>query len=223
MEQNINTFIPHESKSKATNARFGSVLFVVSIGFLLVAGVAGVMSYLARTASGAQLKSYQDSLERSRQAFNTGLPIRSIEEFDKRLRASRDIMSKHKSFEGLFSLVERITLTNVQITSLSYTENDNTKKNVVRVVARAPDYKTIAEMNEQFSIDEEARRYITDVVFSNLSVDTKGSNLISFEIMFTVDPEFLMYSKYIEPTTGGEDSNDVVNSARNDSPNIKNQ
>lgn len=223
MEQNTNTFIPHDAKNKTTDARFGSVLLVVSVGFLIVAAVVGIMSYLARTASNAQLASQQESLERSRQAFNTGLPIRSIEELDKRLRAAKDIIAKHKSFTGFFELVERITLSKVQITSLSYVESDNTKKNFVRIVARAPDYKTIAEMNEQFSIDEEARRYITDVIFSNLSVDTKGNNLISFEMTFTVDPEFLLYSRYIKQDSTAGVIENTVGSVRNVSPNIKNQ
>jgi hypothetical protein len=223
MEQNTNTFIPHDAKNKTTDTRFGSVLLVVSIGFLMVAVVVGIMSYLARTASNAQLLSQQESLERSRQAFNTGLPIRSIEELDKRLRAAKDIIAKHKSFIGFFELVERITLSKVQITSLSYVESDNTKKNFVRIVARAPDYKTIAEMNEQFSIDEESRRYITDVIFSNLSVDTKGNNLISFEMTFTVDPEFLLYSRYIKQDSAAGVVENTVGSVRNVSPNIKNQ
>lgn len=220
---NTKTFIPHESKQKVVNARFGSVFVVISIVVFIGSVAIGVISFLLRQASNLQLTSYQASLERSRQSFSAGLPIRTIEEFDKRLRAAKDIISKHKSFTGLFNLLERITLKKVQITSFSYTETDNTKKNVVRIVARAPDYKTIAEMNEQFSIDEEARRYITDVVFSNLAVDKKDDNLISFEITFKIDPEFLLYSRYLDinPSFGVEDV--LIDSARINTPVIKNQ
>ena len=224
MENPNNTFIPHVEKTK-TKARLGSVMFVFSILIFVVAiSVAGV-SYFMRINSSTQLVSYKQGLDRSRVRFSEGLPIRSIEEFDKRLRAGRDLLSRHKSFTGLFNLVERITLTNVQFTSFTYTELDNTKKNTVRLIGRAPDYKTIAEQSEQFSLDPDARRYITDVVFSNLSVDPKNENLITFEIVFTVDSEFLLYNRYVDGAMLPEDSNIVLPDASSprDSSGIINQ
>ncbi len=226
MEIKNNTFIPHESKRR-TSTTFGSVMFVLSIGvFVVVLGVAG-FTYFLRTSLDSQIGSYQDSLNKAKERFNQGLSVRTIEEFDKRLRASRDILSKHKSFTGLLNLVERITLQNVQFTSFSYMEADSTRKNIVRLVGRAPDYKTIAEQSEQFSLDEEARRYISDVVFSNLNLDTKDTGLITFEISMTVDPEFLLYSRYVNPVNTGSNMDEVITgvdtSSRNTNPNIRNQ
>lgn len=191
-----NTFIPHETNKKQSSS-FGSVVFVLSIGVFIATVSISLVSYLLRTSLSSQINSYQESLSKAKVRFNEGVPVHTIEEFDKRLRASRDILAKHKSFTGLLSLVERITLKNVQFTSFSYLEADSTRKNVVRLIGRAPDYKTIAEQSEQFSLDEEARRYITDVVFSNLELDKKGTGLITFEVSMLVDPEFLLYSKYI--------------------------
>lgn len=222
MSQDNNTFIPHENKVKA-NTQFGGALLVLALIVFLVAVVVAGMAFILRRNSTAQLLTYQKSLDMSRSRFSEGLSIRSIEEFDKRLKASRELLSRHKSFEGLFGLIEQITLKNVQFVSFSYSEIDNTRKNVVRLTGRAPDYKTIAEESEQFSLNADARRYITDVVFSNLSVDQK-TNLISFEVMFTVDPEFLLYQRYVDPTqTGNLIDSGTVESARIVAPNIKNQ
>ncbi len=222
MSQDNNTFIPHENKVKA-NTQFGGALLVLALIVFLVAVVVGGMAFILRRNSLAQLVTYQKSLDMSRSRFSEGLPIRSIEEFDKRLKASKDLLNRHKSFEGLFSLIEQITLKNVQFVSFSYSEMDSTRRNVVRLTGRAPDYKTIAEESEQFSLNADARRYITDVVFSNLSVDPK-TNLISFEIMFTVDPEFLLYRRYVEEELGsGLVETGTVESVRQVPPNIKNQ
>lgn len=222
MNQDSNTFIPHENKVK-TNVQFGGALLVLALIVFLVAVVVAGMAFILRRNSTVQLLNYQKSLDMSRGRFSEGLPIRNIEEFDKRLKASRDLLSRHKSFSGLFGLIEQITLKNVQFVSFSYSEVDNTRKNVVRLTGRAPDYKTIAEESEQFSLNADARRYITDVVFSNLSVDQK-TNLISFEVMFTVDPEFLLYQRYVKSEEGGEiiDSS-IVPSARQAAPNMQSQ
>ncbi len=222
MNQDNNTFIPHENKAKV-QAQFGGALLVLTLIVFVVAVVIAGMSFVLRKNSETQLVTYKNSLDASRNRFSEGLSIRTIEEFDKRLKASRDLLGRHKSFDGLFGLIEKITLKNVQFVSFSYLEMDNTRKNVVRLTGRAPDYKTIAEESEQFSLDSDARRYITDVVFSNLSVDQK-TGLISFEVMFTVDPEFLLYRRYVTDNTITDVIDaDTVDSARTSVPNIKNQ
>lgn len=217
---NQTTFIPHENTQKTAGSG-SKILLITSLVIFAAALIVFVGAYFLRQSELAKLSSYQESLDRSTERFSEGLSIHAIEEFDTRLRASKDLLARHKSFTGLFMLIERITLKNVQFISFSYNEIDNNKKNVVRLVGRAPDYKTIAEESEQFSIDEDARRYITNVVFSNLSVDTKDTGLISFEVTFTVDPEFLSYSRYLNlslPALTNEKS-----SPRDAAPVIRNQ
>lgn len=201
MDNIKNTFIPHESNSPKKDT-FGIIVVVISIAALIVSVLFAGFSYISRTTYAKKLASYEESLKNSKERFNQGLPIRTIEQFDTRLRSAKDLLAKHKSFQSLFDLVERITLKNVQLKSFTYTDSSNLKKNTVHLVGLAPDYKTIAEQSEQFSIDTEARRYITDVVFSNLSVDEKNSGLISFEVEFTVDSEFLSYARSIENESG---------------------
>ncbi len=221
MESN-HTFVPHES-SKKRSSSFGSVLFVLSIGvFVVVLAISG-FSYILRKSITSQIASYQESLIKAKERFNQGVPVHTIDEFDKRLRAGRDILAKHKSFTGLLGLVERITLKNVQFTSFSYMESDSNRKNVVRLVGRAPDYKTIAEQSEQFSLDEEARRYITEVVFSNLELDKKGTGLITFEVSMVVDPEFLLYSRYVNNEDDLTNVVESVTSTRNSVNNLRSQ
>ncbi len=221
MDPNNNkTFIPHNDTSTG-NSRIGNLFFFVSL-FLFIASIifAGI-AFVMRKNAEKSLISYQETLSNSEKKFKEGLPVHTIQELDKRIRATKDILNKHKSFTGFFSLLERITLKNVQFTKLSYNSENLNKANSVTIIGRASDYKTIAEQSEQFSRDEEARRYLTDVIFSNLIVDTKDTGLISFEINFNVDEEFLSYNKYIikQDITGVNN----INSPRDAVPKVKSQ
>jgi hypothetical protein len=123
-------------------------------------------------------------------------------------------------------LIEKITLKDVQFTSFTYNDVDNGKKNSVQLIGRAPNYKAIAEQSEQFSNDEEARRYITDVVFSNLSVDPKNNDFVNFEVRFQVDPEFLVYNRYITLPNTKIDLQNIPDdniTGRKGAPNVQNR
>ena len=195
METSPNTFIPHEDTKNSKST--GNILVLISVIIFIIAIVFGGLAYLYRKNQETQTKKHEDALTRSKERFSTGIPIRTLQQFDLRLHTSKDLLAKHKSFTGLFNLIERITLKDVQFTSFSYKETDNLKKNVVHLVGRAPDYKTIAEQSEQFSNDEESKRYITDVIFSDLAIDVKNTGLVTFEVTFQVDPEFLLYNRYL--------------------------
>lgn len=225
METTPNTFIPHEDNNNSNN-RLGNILILISVIVLVVSIVLGGGSYLFRKNQEVQTKKHEDALTRSKERFSTGIPIRTLQQFDIRLKTSKELLAKHKSFTGLFDLIERITLKDVQFTAFSYYEVDNTKKNVVKLSGRAPDYKTIAEQSEQFSNDEEAKRYITDVIFSDLAVDVKDTGLVTFEVTFQVDSEFLMYNRYLNlPLNKTTPSSvDITNPAtRPGVPNIQSQ
>lgn len=210
METQTNSFIPHETSFPKN--RFTNIGIIFCIILFIASGAIAGFSYLLRKKEEVKTVSYEDVLSRSRERFSTGLPIYTLQEFDSRLRTAKDLLSGHKSLTGLFKLIERITLKNVQFTSMSYSANDG----VVILKGRAPDYATVAEQNEQFSIDSDARRYVTGVLFSNLSVDTKGQRMVNFEISFKIDPEFLLYNRYLLIPTQTESSS--VNNI-----NIKNQ
>lgn len=191
MEEQTRSFIPHEINSSKNH--FKNIGIIFSIFIFIASGVIAGGSYLLRKKEEVKTATYEDVLSRSRARFSTGLPIYTLQEFDSRLRTAKDLLSGHKSLTGLFKLIERITLKNVQFTSMSYSALDG----VVILKGRAPDYATIAEQNEQFSIDSDARRYVTGVLFSNLSVDTKGQRMVNFEVSFKIDPEFLLYNRYL--------------------------
>lgn len=220
MDTNNKTFIPHEN-TNTTSSKLGNLFFFISL-FLFIASlvVAGV-AFIMRKNAEKSLLTYQETLLNSEKKFKEGLPVHTIQELDKRMRAAKDILNKHKSFTGFFALIERITLKNVQFIKLSYSSLDSNKNNTVTMVGRAPDYKTIAEQSEQFSRDDESRRYLTDVIFSNLLADTKDTGLISFEVTFNVDEEFLNYNRYIikQDITGVNNPT----SPRDAVPNIKSQ
>lgn len=226
MDTSDNKFIPHDG-SGHKSTRLENVGVILSIIIFIVAIVLAGVSYLLRKNEEKSSISYEQSLNESKKRFATGLPIHTFQEFDARLNAAKEILSKHKTFTAIFPLIERITLTNVQFTSFSYNEADSTKNNSIRLVGHAPDYKTVAEQSEQFSRDEEARRYVSNVIFSNLSVNTKDSGGINFEISFEVDKELFSYNRYLMFPKTSQTNNDlpidVPTTGRNGAPVIKNQ
>lgn len=228
MNTQTNTFIPHDNTKKTGSNRLGNFLLFFTIIIFIVAIIFAFLSYVLRQKEEKQIATYEEALNNSQQRFASGLSINTFKQLDTRLSASRELLGKHKSFKGLFSLVEQLTLEQVQFTSLSYSSIDNTQSNLVKLIGKAPDYKTIAEQSEQFSKNEEAKRYITNVVFSNLSLAKEGRNDIVFEVSFQVDPEFLSYNRYLDLSSKNtvieipEETN-TTSSSRINSPNIKNQ
>ncbi len=219
-----NTFVPHENKSSSDG--LGNWVVVISIIIFVLSIAIGGGSYFLRKNQEVKTKKHEDTLTRSKERFESGIPIRTLQQFDLRLRSAKELLSKHKSFAGLFPLIEKITLKDVQFTSFTYNDVDNGKKNSVQLIGRAPNYKAIAEQSEQFSNDEEARRYITDVVFSNLSVDPKNNDFVNFEVRFQVDPEFLVYNRYITLPNTKIDLQNIPDdniTGRKGAPNVQNR
>lgn len=213
MENNTNLkFIPHENEKKQPKIVVGSFVLVLTVIVFIVSLIVALFFYVTRVSLNKQIVSYNTELEQIKIRFNEGIPVRSVKEFDKRLVSTKQILDQHKSFNEFFKILEKITLKNVQIISLTYSSEATSSTNlkpahVVRMIARAPNYKTIAETNEQFSVDEEARRYFTDVVFSNLFTDDKRPNTIDFEVEFKVDETLLSYLRQIT----AEEKNKQIN------------
>ncbi|OGI77271.1 hypothetical protein A3C57_02985 [Candidatus Nomurabacteria bacterium RIFCSPHIGHO2_02_FULL_33_12] len=223
-----NKFIPHDDRQH-NSPRWANVGVLLAIIIFIVSLALAGAAYFLRKNAEKSASFYEQSLAQSKTRFETGLPIHTFQEFDARLKAAKEILSKHKTFTAVFPLIERITLKNVQFKSFSYNETDSEKKNTIRLFGSAPDYKTVAEQSDQFSKDEEARRYVSNVIFSNLSVNTGNSGGINFEISFEVDPELLSYNRYLmfpkinDPANILPSTIDVPDQGRNGAPVIKNQ
>lgn len=196
--QTHQNFIPENAKPKITNIpKWQNLLLVFSVITFLASILGGVGFYLVRVGTKSSNTSYEQSIIRAKERFDAGLPVKTLEQFDMRLRAANDILKKHKAFDQFFGILEKITLKNVQFTSFSFKEGDGGKKGEIKLTGVGPDYKTVAEQSEQFSNDPDARRYFTDIIFSNLNVDKTNKGVVNFDVTFGVDPELLLYSKQI--------------------------
>lgn len=212
---NINdktSFVPHEQVVKSGSS-FGNFFFKLSIFTFIASLVFAVFAYFMRVQTISSYAAYQTSFNKAKERLNSGLPIETVTEFNSRLDVASMLLSEHKSLTPVFNLLEKITLTNVQFTSFSYKEVGNSGKNVVTLQGRAPNYKTVAEQSEQFSQNQEAKRYFTGLVFTNLDFGPKEKrNDVNFEVTFSVEPELLEYSRTVADTgTNNTDTNSATN------------
>ena len=124
--------------------------------------------------------------------------ITDLQTFDKRMSASRQILTNHTVLSPLFSLIADTTIPSVQYTS--FTEQATDKGFFVTMMGLARDYKSVALQAGVFNSTK--GRYFKNVIFSNLS--RNKDNYITFNIDFSVDPSLLSYEKYNQlqqPTT----------------------
>lgn len=189
------SFVPHEENKKPTN-RLSSFVFVFSVIIFVIACVLAAFGFVVKKRSEAVYVNYQESFRNAEERLKTGLPISVVTELNTRLGVAEKLLTLHKSFTPFFDLLEKVTLKNVQFTSFSYTEKLNNEVNVVKLTGYAPDYKTVAEQSEQFSQDAEAKRYFSNLVFTNLDFNTKEKRAgVNFEVTFNIEPELLDYNR----------------------------
>jgi hypothetical protein len=191
------SFATHEEKKKPSN-RLSSFIFLFSLVIFITACVLAAFSFGIKKRTEIVYTNYQNSFRSAEERLKTGLPISNVTELNTRLGVAQKLLATHKSFVLFFDLLERVTLTNVQFTSFSYSEKLNNQKNVVQLTGYAPDYKSVAEQSEQFSQDKETKRYFSNLVFTNLDFNSKEKKPgVNFEVTFNIEPELLDYNRSI--------------------------
>jgi hypothetical protein len=191
MENSFQTsFIPKKSivtnsvTRRAPTNLFSIIAFVILMIILLTSG--GLFLYKGYlTKKKATLSS---SLIKVRDNFDKDT-ITELQLFDKRVSASKQILSTHTALTPLFSLIAETTIPSVQYTS--FTQQATDKGFFVSMAGIAVDYKSVALQASVFNSNK--GRYFKNVVFSNLS---RGKdNYITFNLDFSVDPSLLSYEK----------------------------
>jgi len=199
MEQDFQTsFIPKKPmiEERAVSSRPTSLFTIISIFiFFTVIIVTGALYFyngiLAKniTQMESDLNLAQDRFEPSK--------IVQLQVLDKRLIASNEVLSNHIAISPIFDALQAITMKTIGYTKFSYNFDDSKNTKItIKMSGTAIGYTSIALQADLFS----KNKYLIDPIFSNLSLDDKGN--VTFDLDFSVDPNFVDYKKMLETTSG---------------------
>jgi len=192
MEQNFQTsFIPKKPivQDRVVAPRPVGSFAVISIFVLFSMLLATVGLYLYKGITIKSVEQMKNTLNLAKNRFEPS-KINELQVLDKRLRASSEILSKHVAITPIFEALEELTLKTVRYTKFSYSVGDEASARVVvKMSGVAVGYRSVALQSDLFT----KNKNLIDPVFSNLTLDDKGSVL--FDLEFSVDSNFINYKQ----------------------------
>ena len=189
-------------EERATSARPVGLLTIISIFIFFTVVVASGGLYFYKGVLSKSIVQMEKDLALAKNRFEPS-KITQLQTLDKRLRASSLVLSNHIATSPIFKALQAITMKTVRYTKFSYElGTDKNPKILVKMSGQAIGYRSIALQSELFT----KNKYIVDPVFSNLSLDDKGSVL--FDLEFSVDPSFVDYKQTL--LAEGDNSSDTM-------------
>ena len=192
MEQNFQTsFIPKKPVIEHRVAMTPPVglLFIVSIFILFTVILATGGFYFYKTVLTKSIAQKEDNLKLARNRFEPER-ITELQQLDKRLRASSEILSGHIAITPVFEALSLLTMKTVRYTKFNYRLGTEENPNIlVKMSGLAIGYRSIALQSDLFA----ENKNLIEPVFSNLSLDNSGN--VVFDLEFSVDPSFVNYKQ----------------------------
>lgn len=226
MEPKFQTsFIPKQSlapspaaqRRSASNSRAFGLGTVIAIVIFIGAVSASVLLFLYEQYLTRSIQSNQASLERAREAFEPAL-IKELGRLDDRINAANIILNQHIAPSALFTLLESITLQNVQFTSFSYTGEGTNGMVAISLSGKAKSFQTVALQSDLLG----SNSYLKNTVVSELALDASGD--VTFQVNANVDPRFLSYLSKVQKNpsapSGATETVPVENQATSTNPSI---
>lgn len=190
MAQQVESVIVHHKRPMGALSFFAIFIIIVLV-------IATIGLYLYKNVLNGELASAKQSLILAQKSFGPEV-ISDLELFNRRMSASKVLLSSHVVFSPLFSLLNQLTIPSVQFTRFQQTSTATGEGFTVRLNGIARDYKSIALQAQVFN--SPSGKYLQDVVFSNLTLsneDTDKKGYVTFSLSFTVDPVLLSYEKQL--------------------------
>ncbi len=190
MDTGIKTsFIPKTTLARPSGTPVsGGMGFVAFFSILLL--VVSLLGYLAAYSYNSLVRKEVASLEidinKAKAAFDPVL-LKVFENLDRRLRASNDLLTNHKTVEPLFLLFDQLTLKSVRFNNFNFT--DSQVGTSVRLSGEALNFQAVALQALEFSKDNR----IINPIFSNLGVDAKTGR-VRFDVSFKVGASLISYA-----------------------------
>jgi len=195
-EQEIKTaFIPKRPlvESDAPKSKsIGLVSFLATVIFILAIAGAGA-SYFYKSSLIKKKDVLQSSMARAQNTFDDPKLLLNIQNLDKRLSATKAVLSGHATVYPIFKSLEDSTLKTVRFTRFGYDisgDGDNASV-IIKLSGIASSYNSIALQSDIFG----KKNFLHNVVFSNLNLDDKGR--VAFDLTFSVDSSVISFEKYL--------------------------
>lgn len=193
MEGDFQTsFIPKKPLSEdrvQTTKPVSILVFIATIIFFASLLGAGLM-YFYKASLIRSVSISKSNLDKAKEAFE-GDFIRELQDFDRRISASNEILSSHVTLSPIFEALGVATLKSVQFTKFAHniTGSGTSAKIVVTMSGKADNYTAIALQSDQLTLN----KYIKDPIFENLTLDERSNVL--FDLTFQVDPSFVLFGE----------------------------
>lgn len=193
MEGDFQTsFIPKKPLSEdrvQTTKPVSIFVFVATIIFFASLLGAGLM-YFYKASLVRSVSISKANLDKAKEAFE-GDFIKELQDFDRRISASNEILSSHITLSPIFEALGVATLKSVQFTKFSHkiTGTGASAKIIVTMSGKADNYTAIALQSDQLT----QNKYIKDPIFENLTLDERSNVL--FDLTFQVDPSFVLFGE----------------------------
>lgn len=198
MEPNFQTsFIPKKPmiEERAAASRSIGFLMIISIFIFFTALLGSGGLYFYRELLKKNIVQMENELNLAKSRFEPS-KIVQLEQLDKRLIASSEILSKHMAVSPIFKILQGVTMKTVQYLNFSYIlGTEQNQKITVKMKGITNGYRSIALQSDVFAENE----FMIDPVFSNLSLDEKGNVL--FDLEFSVDPALINYKQTLASDT----------------------
>ncbi|MFA6177291.1 MAG: hypothetical protein WC694_00110 [Candidatus Paceibacterota bacterium] len=192
MEQNFQTsFIPKKPiiKESASYERPVSLFLIISIFIFFTVLVTSGGLYFYKGILVKKIADMDKTLNLAKNRFEPS-KISELQNFDKRLISSSEILSKHITIIPIFNALEQLTMKSVRFTNFSYSLGDDTKTTIdVKMSGVAIGYRSIALQSDLLA----KNKNLIDPIFSNLTLDNAGN--VIFDLDFSVDPSFVNYKQ----------------------------
>ncbi len=190
MEQNFQTsFIPKKpmTEERGASSRPIGIFMIVSVIILFTVIIASGGLYFYKTSVAKSIVQMENDLNLAKNRFEPA-KITQLQDLDKRLRASSEILSKHIAITPIFKVLGDITMKTVRYTEFTYESgNDQNADILVSMKGEAVGYRSIALQADLFTKEKR----IVNPVFSNLTLDNNGN--VIFDLRFSVSADLVNY------------------------------
>ncbi|HQU07695.1 MAG: hypothetical protein B7X04_01775 [Parcubacteria group bacterium 21-54-25] len=193
------SFVPrpptHTPQRRARFDLAGAVAFAATLFFVVALVVTGGLFLYGQYLT-SQLASKQTTLQETQHALDQ-TTVTQFSYVSNQLATAQTLLSQHSTFSRLFDLLEKTTVQNIQITSLSLTtQKDNTATLDAQGVAR--DFNALVSESQALMQNTD----LTNVIFSDITPNSQKSTEINFSVSATVNQSIVdNFAAVANPTT----------------------
>ncbi len=181
------SFVPRQTTSPRARGRLdlGGAFAFVSYGafFVVLLAALGVFGYawLLKTEKAAK-----DTELANQEASIDEATVRSLIALRDRLAAGQKLLNSHVGVTTLFTLLEKLTITSVRITTLDLTVLDDGAARL-SLNGSAKNFNALAAESSLFG----AEPFLNDAIFSNIRLQPAG--VVNFTLNTKIDPKLIGY------------------------------